>query len=229
MASPEVVFLLSSVLLIEPRGALMPFLVDSFGLLEKRNVLPGRSAALAVGAVVLGLAIALPLTLYFQYDYGADLADEWANRWIPRFGFRQGLAIKQTLIAQGTLGGGWLDRLSSISPDGTGSAFFLFGLVAVMSVSFARLRLPWWPVHPVLFLVWTTGHAQGLAASFFLGWLVKAIVMKYGGIVTYRRLRPLMFGLIAGEMLAGIGMSAVGAVWYLFTGTPPAVHPVMMG
>jgi hypothetical protein len=44
----------------------------------------------------------LPLTLYFQYDYGADLADEWANRWIPRFGFRQGLAIKQTLIAQPT-------------------------------------------------------------------------------------------------------------------------------
>jgi hypothetical protein len=124
---------------------------------------------------------------------------------------------------------GGFARLFSPSPDGVGVAFFSFGLLMVVGFSVARLRLPWWPLHPVLFLVWTTGHAQGQAASFFLGWLLKTVVTKYGGVGTYRRLRPLMFGLIAGEMLAGVGMSAVGGLYYWITGQPPASHAVMMG
>lgn len=228
-----IIFLLSTVLLIEPRGSLMPFMVNSFKLLDERKVRIGRTAALSVVALVLGLAIAVPVTLYFQYDRGVNLPDQWANRWIPRLSFRQALRIKQRLKAQDALEkaesvSGW-KRFSRVSPSRTAVIFFGAGLAFVLLFSAGRLRLPWWPLHPVLFLVWTTGHARGLAASFLLGWLVKVLVTKYGGMSVYRRLKPLMFGLIAGDMVGGVIVSVVGAIYYFMTGHIPVNFSIMGG
>ena len=53
-----------------------------------------------------------------------------------------------------------------------------------------------------------------LAASFLGGWAVKALVTKYGGAAWYQRLKPFVFGLIAGEMLGGVTPMVVGMMYW---------------
>ena len=94
------------------------------------------------------------------------------------------------------------------------------GLVAVLAFAAIRLRWPKWPLHPVLFLVWGTYAGYTFAASFLAGWFIKVAVTQYGGASWYQRLKPMMFGMIAGEMLAGLVTMAVGFVYWLKTGCP---------
>ena len=66
-----------------------------------------------------------------------------------------------------------------------------------------------------------------MAFSFLLGWFIKALVVKYGGEAAYRKLKPLMFGLIAGDMLGGIIPTIMGVFYHLFTGELPKLFKVM--
>ena len=36
--------------------------------------------------------------------------------------------------------------------------------------------------------------------SVFLGWLIKSLILKYGGVKLYRAVRPFFFGLILGHI-----------------------------
>jgi hypothetical protein len=60
-----------------------------------------------------------------------------------------------------------------------------------------------------------------VAFSLLLGWAVKTAVGRYGGESLYQKGKPLMTGVIAGEMLAGTVPILVGAVYYLTTGERP--------
>jgi hypothetical protein len=96
-------------------------------------------------------------------------------------------------------------------------------------LAFAALRLRWakWPLHPVLFLVWSTWAGRDMSASFLGGWMLKLLVTRYAGAGWYQRLKPLMFGLIAGELLGGLVPMGIGFVYWLKTGLPPKVFNIL--
>ncbi|MCY2928620.1 MAG: hypothetical protein NTV86_03840 [Planctomycetota bacterium] len=60
-----------------------------------------------------------------------------------------------------------------------------------------------------------------MAFSFLLGWLAKIAATHLGGHTVYEKVKPLMIGLIAGEILAATIPMIVGALYYLFTGRTP--------
>jgi hypothetical protein len=68
-----------------------------------------------------------------------------------------------------------------------------------------------------------------MAGAFFIGWLVKVMVSKYGGAKSYQALKPLMFGLVAGEILGAVVPSIVGAIYYAITGEIPPRFMVLPG
>jgi hypothetical protein len=63
----------------------------------------------------------------------------------------------------------------------------------------ARQQLLWWPVHPLGFFISTTWMAQFVWFSVFLAWLIKFVVLRYGGPRLYRVSRPFFLGLILGH------------------------------
>jgi hypothetical protein len=69
----------------------------------------------------------------------------------------------------------------------------------------ARHRLLWWPLHPLGFpiaVVWSTNQVW---FSIFVAWLLKLVVLRYGGPCLYRASRPFFIGLIAGQAtIAGV-------------------------
>jgi hypothetical protein len=66
------------------------------------------------------------------------------------------------------------------------------------------LRSPAWPIHPIGLLMVNSFYANEAWASVFFGWLLKALVLKYGGAGLYRRARPFFIGVIMGEVIAAI-------------------------
>lgn len=218
-------FVLSVIVAFCPVGALMPFLVNALKVVDLQGVKIGRTAVGCVVAVVLGLAVAVPVTLYFQYDRGADMADVWGTRRVPQSPFEQVLHVKHRLLAQGTLEESrarplWR-RVTGISPSRPCVVGFGISAGLVLLFTVARLRCRWWPIHPVVFLVWHTYSARWFALSFMLGWLVKVAVGKYGGIALYHKLRPMMIGLIAGEMVGSLVPVVIGLVYHYVTGATP--------
>jgi len=77
----------------------------------------------------------------------------------------------------------------------------------------ARQRFPWWPFHPLGFPI--SAHFGTMFFSVFVAWVIKSVVLKYGGPRLYLKLRPFFLGLILGQF-------ATCGVWYVidyFTGT----------
>ena len=179
-----------------------------------------RVSAWGLGAVIVGLVIAASATLYWQYDRGAiSVGDGWSLN-VMRWPFDNAARLHQRLEALGQIGsdtapaaGGWA-RFARAKPHVAGVTGFAcsFGLVILFTV--CRLRFPRFPLHPVIFLVLGSYQSRYLGFSFLVGWFVKTGVVKYGGAHLYARLKPMMIGIIAGEMTAGVVTMIIGAVYY---------------
>jgi hypothetical protein len=84
------------------------------------------------------------------------------------------------------------------------------GVVAV-GLGLLRLRFPWWPFHPMGYLVSNVWGMSWFYMPLIIGWLSKVLVLRYGGLRLYRQAIPLATGLIVGDMLTR-GVWAVVAI-----------------
>ncbi|HVF09414.1 MAG TPA: DUF6784 domain-containing protein, partial [Abditibacteriaceae bacterium] len=83
------------------------------------------------------------------------------------------------------------------------------GAGTVWLLTLARSRFSWFPLHPLGYIVSSGYPITQLWVSFFLGWSVKSLLMKYGGSEVALRARPFMIGLILGNLSAMV-------FWMLF-------------
>jgi len=225
-----IMLMVTAMLLSDPRESVMPFLVQALKLADMRGAPVGKTATFGAIALLVGFAIAIPVTLYWQYDRGVlSASDGWARGSVPSFPFRQAAKVKDELANRGTLAeaesvSGWR-RFTRISPRRDCMTAFGVAVGLVLLFTAFRLRFTWWPLHPVMFLVLGTYQARRLAASFLLGWMIKTAVMRFGGARAYRKGIPVMVGLIAGDMLGWTLRMIVGALYYWQTG----LHPKAVG
>jgi hypothetical protein len=82
-----------------------------------------------------------------------------------------------------------------------GWAAFSGGGVMMLLLSWARYRLPWWPLHPIGLPVSANMLMQYLWFSVFVAWAIKSLVLRFGGPATYRKSQRFFLGLIMGEAL----------------------------
>lgn len=225
--------IVSSVLLITYREMLMGFAVSALHLCDGEGVRPGRVALSGLLAVAVALVVAAVATLYWQYDYGAvRTGDEWILDRVPTAPYENDVAERRLLAARGLAGEavtGAAGALSSIAPRR--ECVVAFGLVfgLVLLFTWCRRRLPGWPLHPLMFIVLGTNDAATLSGSFLAGALVKTLAERYGGWKLCHKLKPMIIGLIAGEMTAGIVVALVSAIYYWVTGVTPVYYKVFLG
>jgi len=160
----------------------------AMGALRISEVFPRRRRWLVpalMAAIVLALACMSYTVLTQAYRHGVlNFEDPWGQQLVPFRTFAEANAmIRQPMrSAQRDLGA------------------FTFGAVAMGFLTFMRARFYWWPVHPIGLLTIAGFHAQRLYIPFFLGWLTKVTVMKFGG---GRRLRAGRHFFIALIMVEG--------------------------
>jgi len=80
------------------------------------------------------------------------------------------------------------------------------GAAITIVLSVLRVRLSWWPLHPLGYALTGTmqlGYANKMICSIFLGWFFKAVTLRLGGARGYGYLRGAALGLILGDLLMG--------------------------
>lgn len=91
-----------------------------------------------------------------------------------------------------------------------GHTAFGFGFTALLS--WLKLQFPWWPLHPVGYLMIMTFPSAHLWFSIMLGWAIKSLIVRFGGVKLYVAGKPLFLGLIVGESAAAAFWLVVGIV-----------------
>jgi hypothetical protein len=86
----------------------------------------------------------------------------------------------------------------------------------VLLLSYARNAWIGFPLHPVGYLFASSfGLEWGMWNVIFVTWLVKALVVRYGGLRLYRASVPFFLGIALGDAVTqffwGIGLSLAGA------------------
>lgn len=216
--------LFSMVFSMAARESLMPFLVNGLKVCETFKIRPARVGWAAVGTFAIVLAIAVPVGLWANQNYGAQ-KDFWVTTHSPVEVFDAVGRATSKLTRSGELKTsnaltGW-QRITHMDPDKRFLWAAGVGLFLVLSFSMLRLRYTWWPIHPVIFVMWGSYSMGYFHYSFLLGWLIRVMVMKFGGTKTYRQVKILMFGVIAGEILGKLIFMIVGAIYYAKTGQKP--------
>lgn len=219
-----IVGLLCVVMTLDPRVALMPFVSNALRVADSQKVQRGRLSRYMAGVLLLALVVGVVGTIYIQYTHGGRNLYGWGNSFVMG-PFKTLSNNLDQLIGENALatagqadGAGGLERLLHAHPSGKFLWGAGLGLGMFLLTSAARLRWHWWPIHPLLFLIWGTRFSEWYAASFLVGWILKVIVSNFGGGSGYRKGRAFFIGLIAGEMFAGVFWIIFGAGLYLVTG-----------
>jgi Family of unknown function (DUF6785)/Domain of unknown function (DUF6784) len=88
----------------------------------------------------------------------------------------------------------------------------LIGLATALGLAALRMNLAWWPFHPVGFAVSASWSMEQLWVCVFVAWLVKTILLKYGGAKAYKPAVPFFLGLMMGDFIVGSFWSIYGIV-----------------
>ena len=75
-----------------------------------------------------------------------------------------------------------------------------------------RTYFLWWPFHPAGYAICTQFGAEYYWSAIMIAWLIKTLVLRYGGYRAYRKTLPLMFGLVLGEYCMGAFWSVLSVI-----------------
>jgi hypothetical protein len=164
-----------------------------------------RRGLALVGLLVAGLVICGAVHLYASYHHSVSLdgREQPVSRW-GTARFQQGHA---DLIAWKS---GYVSRGVHREWGHIG-----FGAGLATALLAACLLSPRWPLHPIGLLMVQTFYGMEAWASIFVGWLVKEVLVRYGGARLYRLARPVFLGLIMGEVFAAVVWAVVPGVLVL--------------
>ena len=163
---------------------------------------PGRRVgALVFGSVLLGLLSAAIYTIWLCYEHGGTTFRTWSLVGAP-VGMYNGIATVVTETSQRT-----------VTDPAKISVWALGGVVSGL-LTFLQSRFTWWPLHPLGLFLMFSGYVRLYALDIFFVWLAKLMVLQFGGILLYRRVRPCCYGLIVGYLFA-VGCSfLVDYIWF---------------
>jgi hypothetical protein len=181
--------------------ALQGYQIEGLKLAEER-----RGSAWQAGvAILLAVAIGLPAAYWSHlsafYRYGAS--------YIP--GGQWGVSIAQSEFEEAV---GFRPPMASMDPDRTIAT--AFGAVVAIVLTIVRTKVTTFPLHPIAYGM-ATAYGSLVWGPFFLVWMVKWVILKYGGMKLYRRLIPTFLGLALGHFFAA------GLVWGVLGATGKAV------
>jgi hypothetical protein len=159
---------------------------------------------LAMAAIVLAILACHVAAPWVIYRWGVPKLASWPSA--AGLGTARGIARL-------------IEQPSTMAP----TDWFAIGLGAATTWAlFAlRRRFVWWPLHPLGFVTWLSWPIDRYWTSIFIGWLIKATVIRLLGYRGFRGLRPAAFGLI-------LGMNVIFTIWLLLHMIWPASMAIMI-
>lgn len=169
----------------------MPFAVE--GLKAAKDVRMSQRMMLIalVIAGAFGAFAAMWAYLHLAYDFGA----------MGKMRGGQGFAGE----AYNRLNG-WMTQPQP--PNWIANGAMGVGFVFCSLLMIARIKFPWWPFHPIGYAISGSWSMNLVWMPLLFAWIVKGLILRYGGVRMYRQAMPFFLGLILGQCI-------VGSFWHL--------------
>ena len=181
------------------RCTAMPHQLEAARIGEQARMNLRHVAIVIVIATLVAALSSWAAVLTCYYQNGAATAK--VNTWRTDMGSAPWRTLKD-----------WMDNPTR--PDlprmqGVGLGFVITALLLTL-----RQRFTWWPFHPIGYAVAGTFTMHWLWCATLVGWLIKVLIIRYGGMKSYRRFIPFFIGLILGDYITG----SVWAIYGSLTG-----------
>lgn len=179
----------------------MPEHLEAFKMSERRNINLRHTAIAILLATAIGLVVSFWFLLDSFYRHGHESAHFHPHSlWYGRMAYSQlenwlNYPREADSAALAFVGGG-------------------FGLTAVLM--FLRTRFLWWPLHPLGYVTADSWGMFNLWSCIFVAWMIKTIILRYGGLGSYRRAVPFFLGVALGDYIVGF----IWSILSILTNTP---------
>ena len=174
----------------------MPNQMEAFKIAERARIPRGRLVGALMLATVVGSVASFWAYLHLMYEAGADSVPGY----IVGIGYE---TFGQRLER-------WL--LTDTAPTPEGINALMLGAAITGGLYMLRHRFVGWPLHPIGYAM-TAGTFGGLSdfwSSVFLGWAVKAAILRFFGFGAFRAGMPFFLGLVLGDYVVACLWSLTG-------------------
>jgi hypothetical protein len=199
--------LIQGVFMVDVRGFIMPSFVQSFKLAHDRKIHARRLLGLIAAVTIVSFAMGVWMNVRMGYQSGGLTFHAFTAQIGPQI---------PAWNADGLLRG-----IDNASP--WHAIWLAIGALITYGLIVARSFYPWFPFHPLGYLVCLTNVIPSQWLSIFIGWGLKTGISRFMGHETYRKLVPAFLGLALGDV-------AVMIFWLVVDGfTGRTGHSLTLG
>ncbi|MCC6441913.1 MAG: hypothetical protein IT210_00495 [Armatimonadetes bacterium] len=178
---------------IDPRFLPMAHQMEAFKMGDSVHMNRGKLAAVIALATATGIILGYYACLAVSYRLGWDSSKVYgAGVWISTLQPNQ---VKD-----------WMNN--PVKPDWIGFPWMAGGAIFTLALLWARQAFMWWPFHPVGYVLAETGTSYSFWFHYFVAWLFKMLILRYGGMKLYLKVLPFVVGVILGDIIAQTVWSA---------------------
>ena len=171
----------------------MPHQLEGFKLASSSGIRLRRLSLAMLIAAALTVLVGFWEYLHIYYNFG--VTSGYFGLWIVGFGNETFFGLQN-----------WI--YYPTGTDWVGVSFMGIGFLISSILMFLRIRFLWFPFHPLGYAM--AGDLGMFWCPFFASFVLKWIILKYGGLKLYRRAVPFFLGLMLGDLFIGSVWSIIG-------------------
>lgn len=174
----------------------MPNQLESLKIAQQEDMLNRRLIWSMASSISVGAIASFWIYLTIAYKYGASAE---CHGWIAGFGWESFNPLQS-----------WLSHPTNT--DIIAVMFMIGNSLFVLFLTAMHRRFIWWQFHPGGYVL-SGGEWSGMFYiwnAMLISWAIKWIILKYGGLSTYRKARPFFFGLVLGDYIIGCTWNIIG-------------------
>ncbi|MGQ9731806.1 MAG: DUF6785 family protein [Candidatus Zipacnadales bacterium] len=176
--------------MLDNRSPLMPGIMQGYKIADAAGMSRRQLTWGMVVAVVLAMGTSYVSYLRLMYRHGGAAMNPWFTTYYTN-----------------NLYCTWTSHLIAAGEAAQPREFLTMavGAATMWGLLFMHRTFLWWPLHPIGYLMGASWPMINFWFPILLGWLVKTVIMRYGGAKLYRKLLPGFLGLVLAEFVsAGI-------------------------
>ena len=164
----------------------MPHQLEAFKIAERTGANTGRLFCAMMLALVVGVLLTFWIFPYTLYKYGATTAGELLGAGSQAYG---SLSY-------------WIQYPNP--PDYVSGSVIGVSFLFAIGMMWMRMRFLWFPFHPAGYLLGvSSGTIDVYWFALFVCWLSKLLILRHGGVRSYRKVLPFFMGLVLGDFIVG--------------------------
>ena len=184
------------VLFLDIKTFIAPNLLNAAKMQRDVGASRTRFHTIVIVSIAVTVVVSLVLAIFLSYAKGAQSMSSWFYTNGPR----STMDIARTAVR----------AAPEFNPATT--SWYGVGAVWVALSMFLRQTLFWFP-HPIGFIMSINPLIGAVWFSFFIGWICKKLVVKYGGKVSFDRISGFFIGIIMGELIAVFLWPVLGLIF----------------